>query len=107
MELVDKEDKARDQKRRRENHIKEKMKLKKGRTEEDESTEEGISGSDGEPTRKRNRTKRLKIYFDSDGDNYSDNGERKDKGKLGFGRDSVSLEEQEAIALKLLSSLHS
>ncbi|KAF5948831.1 hypothetical protein HYC85_014788 [Camellia sinensis] len=100
----DKEDKLLDRERRKEKRMKQKMKLKRGRKEEeDDEGEEDLSGSDGEATRNR-ANKRSKKYFDSD----SDDAERKrDKDKLAIKADSISLAEQEELALKLLSSMHS
>ncbi|XP_028092747.1 uncharacterized protein LOC114292938 [Camellia sinensis] len=100
----DKEDKLLDRERRKEKRMKQKMKLKRGRKEEeDDEGEEDLSGSDGEATRNR-ANKRSKKYFDSD----SDDAERKrDNDKLAIKADSISLAEQEELALKLLSSMHS
>lgn len=100
----DKEDKLLDRERRKEKRMKQKMKLKRGRKEEeDDEGEDDLSGSDGEATRNW-ANKRSKKYFDSD----SDDAERKrDKDKLAIKADSISLAEQEELALKLLSSMHS
>ncbi|KAL5730798.1 RNA helicase [Ranunculus cassubicifolius] len=91
MKERDKVDKVLLRKRLHEKRVKEKMKLRRG---DDES-----SGSDAEeedePNDKRN--KRAKIYFGSD--NEEDNNDKLVS--------SVSLAEQEALALKLLSSMHS
>lgn len=89
MKQADKEDKFHDRQRLKEKRTKQKMKLK-GRAAEDD---EDVSGSD-EPT--RDTRKKSKIYFDSDGDD----GVKKDF-------NSVSLAEQESLALKLLNSMHS
>uniref|UniRef100_A0A5B7AWX3 ATP-dependent RNA helicase n=1 Tax=Davidia involucrata TaxID=16924 RepID=A0A5B7AWX3_DAVIN len=98
MKQRDKEDKLIDRQRRKENQMKKKMKWKRGRKEE-----EDLSGSDGEASGDR-VNKRSKIYFNSD----SDDGERKmEKDKTGISADSISLAEQEELALKLLSSMHS
>ncbi|XP_059444504.1 DEAD-box ATP-dependent RNA helicase 32 [Corylus avellana] len=96
MKHADKEDKVLDHQRRREQRIKKKMKLKRGALEDEDSQEE-LSGSEEEATRDRPR-KKSKIYYDSDSD---DDGERKQN------KDSMTLEEQEAVALKLLNSMHS
>ncbi|KAK4576166.1 hypothetical protein RGQ29_026919 [Quercus rubra] len=93
MKQVDKEDKLLDRQRRREKRIKQKMKLKKGSLEEDD---EEHSASEEEATRDRPR-KKSKKYYNSD----SDDGERKEN------KDSSSLAEQEALALKLLNAMHS
>lgn len=84
----DKEDKALNNKRLRSKRMKEKEKLKRERNEEDED----VSGSDGEANGAKNG-KKMKIYFDDndDGDDDDDNG---------------YAAEQEALALKLLSSMH-
>ncbi|CAK7338481.1 unnamed protein product [Dovyalis caffra] len=102
MKHVDKEDKLLDRQRRREKRIKEKMKWKKGSIDEEEDGggEDDLSGSEGEGR----KHKRSKIYFDSDSDN-AEMTENKDN--AGPSTDSVSLAEQEALALKLLSSMHS
>lgn len=98
MKLQDKEDKLLERERRREKRMKEKLKLKRGRDEEEG---DDLSGSDGEAGGQK-ASKRSKIYFDSD----SDKGEKKrEKDKMGFGADSISLAEQEELAMKLLSSM--
>ncbi|KAG8386133.1 hypothetical protein BUALT_Bualt03G0117300 [Buddleja alternifolia] len=99
MKVVDKVDKALDRQRRKEKRIKQKMKLKRGRDEEEEDegmSEDDLSGSDREVTTGK-AGKKAKVYFDSD----SDDGERTK------GKDTVTLAEQEELALKLLSSMHS
>ncbi|KAL0302041.1 UNVERIFIED_CONTAM: DEAD-box ATP-dependent RNA helicase 32 [Sesamum radiatum] len=105
MKVVDKVDKALDRQRRKEKRIKEKMKWKRGRDEEegDVESEDDISGSDGEATNGR-RNKKAKVYFDSD----SDDGERKKvQDNAGLVTSAITLAEQEELALKLLSSMHS
>lgn len=94
MKQVDKEDKLLDRQRRREKRIKQKMKLKRGSLEEEDDEEH--SASEEEATRDRPR-KKSKKYYNSD----SDDGERKEN------KDSSSLAEQEALALKLLNAMHS
>ncbi|OWM88754.1 hypothetical protein CDL15_Pgr002521 [Punica granatum] len=109
MKKVDKEDKRLHRERLRENRIKKKMKWKKGKSgpdEEDEGEEAGESDpsmSDKGPEGKGRR--RSKVYFDSDGED-GEQGESKDKSGLPK-PDSISLAEQEQLALKLLSSMHS
>ncbi|GMJ15952.1 hypothetical protein like AT5G54910 [Hibiscus trionum] len=100
LKLVDKEDKLLERQRLRENRMKRKMKLKKGQREDED---EDISGSEGEPDA-NNKRKRSKIYFHSD----SDDGEKEEsKGDLaGINADSISVAEQEQLALKLLNSMH-
>ncbi|KAM1012380.1 hypothetical protein ACFX2C_042634 [Malus domestica] len=99
LKKVDKDDKVLYRHRCREKRLKDKIKSKRGNTDEQE--EDDVSDSEGEPSADRPR-KRPKIYFDSESD-----GEIKKRDKPGFIADSLSLEEQEAIALKLLSSMHS
>ncbi|KAL0000835.1 hypothetical protein SO802_014616 [Lithocarpus litseifolius] len=94
MKQVDKEDKLLDRQRRREKRIKQKMKLKRGSLEEEDDEEH--SASEEEATRDRPH-KKSKKYYNSD----SDDGERKEN------KDSSSLAEQEALALKLLNAMHS
>ncbi|XP_065859948.1 DEAD-box ATP-dependent RNA helicase 32-like [Euphorbia lathyris] len=101
LKEVDKEDKVLDRQRRREKRTKEKIKRKRQSTEEeeeDEDEEEDLSGSEEERKGKQ-RGKRSKIYFDRD--NEDENTE-----KAVVETDSISLAEQEALALKLLGSMH-
>ncbi|KAF9666993.1 hypothetical protein SADUNF_Sadunf16G0286700 [Salix dunnii] len=102
MKHVDKEDKVLDRQRRREKRIKEKMKRKIGSMglEEDGEGEDDLSGSEGEGK----KYKRSKIYFDSDSDNADTTGSKDNAGII---TDSISIAEQEALALKLLGSMHS
>lgn len=76
-----------------------KMKRKKGKMEEEDGDEEDLSYSEEEESGK-NAPKRPKIYFNSNSDG-EENGD-----KASFKADSVSLAEQEALALKLLGSMH-
>ncbi|XP_030453497.1 DEAD-box ATP-dependent RNA helicase 32 [Syzygium oleosum] len=103
MKQVDKEDKFLEQQRRRERRLKQKMKLKGGKLEDDDDEGESeLSGSDSEAMENRNR-KKSKIYFDSD----DDDGTRKETNdKIDKKSDAISLADQEALALKLLSSMH-
>nr|KYP73396.1 DEAD-box ATP-dependent RNA helicase 32 [Cajanus cajan] len=89
----DKEDKLVERQRLREKRIKQKMKWKA----EEEDDEDDISGSEGdEPeTVDRRHKKKTKVYFDSDSDSES------------ITTSAVTLEDQEALALKLLNSMHS
>ncbi|KAG9454060.1 hypothetical protein H6P81_006964 [Aristolochia fimbriata] len=99
MKQKDKEDKLLLRQRLREKRTKEKMKFKRGRAEdEDMEVDDEISASDNDGN---NRPKRSKVYFDSESD-----GERKET-DVELASDSVTLAEQEALALKLLSSMHS
>ncbi|KAE9449866.1 hypothetical protein C3L33_18237, partial [Rhododendron williamsianum] len=96
----DKEDKLLDRQRRKEKRMKEKMKRRRGRKDEDDiEGEEDLSGSDGDRTNKRS-----KKYFDSDSDDAES---KRDKDNSTINADSISLKEQEELALKLLSSMHS
>lgn len=102
MKLADKEDKLLERKRLQEKRMKEKMKRKKGKMEDEEEEdgeEEDLSTSEEEESGKKG-PKRPKIYFDSESDG-EENG-----GKAGFKADAASLEEQEALALKLLDSMN-
>ncbi|KAK4355252.1 hypothetical protein RND71_024223 [Anisodus tanguticus] len=101
LKVADKEDKDLDKKRRKEKRIKEKMKYKRGR-EEEEKEDEDVSWSDAEIPRGK-VDKKTKIYFDSD----DEDGKRTETSKEGIGADSISLAEQEELALKLLNSMHS
>lgn len=104
MKPRDKEDKLLHRQRLKDKRMKEKMKMKSRRSEEEyEEDEEDLSGSDAEAAAGR-KSKRSKIYFDSD------NGESEGEGnedKVKFSAESISLAEQEALALKLLNSMHS
>ncbi|KAK6946894.1 protein of unknown function DUF4217 [Dillenia turbinata] len=98
MKERDKEDKLLQHQRLREKRQKEKRKYKVARP--DDGEEEDLYE---EPNAKK-RSKRSKPYSDSDSDEeqgkiYKDN--------LGFNADSITLAEQEELALKLLSSMHS
>lgn len=107
LKRADKEDKLLDRQRRREKRIKQKMKRKRGGLGDDDDEEDEDNASDkDEESMERGRRKKSKIYFDSDSDN--DNDERKqNKDDNGPNIDSISLAEQEALALKLLNSMHS
>ncbi|KAM6561961.1 hypothetical protein CsatB_021959 [Cannabis sativa] len=99
MKLADKEDKLLERQRLQEKRTKEKMK-RKGRLE-DEEEDDGEDDSDEEESRKKKGAKRSKKYFDSESDDGEDNG-----GKASINTDAISLQEQEALALKLLSSMN-
>lgn len=96
MKVADKEDKALDQKRRKEKRIKQKMKLKRGREEDDDDAVSEDDLSDREATKNR-PNKKGKTYFNSDSDNGDDN--------TGTRTTPITLAEQEELALKLLSSM--
>ncbi|KAK4254407.1 hypothetical protein QN277_009793 [Acacia crassicarpa] len=106
MKKVDKEDKLVQQQRRREKRIKRKMKLKEISAEEEH--DDIISGSEGDDEHEiaNRRHKKSKIYFDSDNDDDTKRTEVTG-GKEGIISQPVTLEEQEALALKLLNSMHS
>lgn len=106
MKVVDKEDKATEQKRLKEKRIKRKMKLKRGRDEDDDDSavsEDDQSGSDREAIQYR-PNKKGKKYFNSDSENEDDEG-RKGEGSTGDRTAPITLAEQEELALKLLSSM--
>ncbi|PKA46721.1 DEAD-box ATP-dependent RNA helicase 32 [Apostasia shenzhenica] len=96
--LWDKEDKLLLQQRLREKRTKEKMKIK--RWEEEEEDRAHSDQEEGE----KDAPNRSEIHFESE----SDDGEPRKKKKIkGFDADAISLAEQEELALKLLSSMHS
>ncbi|XP_073026134.1 DEAD-box ATP-dependent RNA helicase 32-like isoform X2 [Primulina eburnea] len=105
MNEVDKEDKALYHQRLKEKRIKQKMKLKRRRDENGEGdyeNEDDLSGSDKDAATVR-VNKKSKIYFHD-----SDDGEIwKGKSNTSTSTDSITLAEQEELALKLLSSMHS
>lgn len=103
MSLRDKEDKVLHRQRLREKRTKEKMKLKRRRGNEEEEEEDDYSEQDEEAENKA--PKRSKIYFGSDDD--AEQEQKKEKNDVGVIADSISVGEQEALALKLLSSMHS
>ncbi|GAB2277814.1 DEAD-box ATP-dependent RNA helicase 32 [Dionaea muscipula] len=102
LEEEDKLDKVQARQLRKEKRMKQKMKLKRGRSEEEEEEEEELSISDGEAAGPTLRHNSSKLYFNSDSDE-----EMQDKeSKVDIKSDAVSVAEQEALALKLLSSMH-
>ncbi|KAK1391837.1 DEAD-box ATP-dependent RNA helicase 32 [Heracleum sosnowskyi] len=104
MKVQDKEDKFLDRQRRKEKRIKAKNKLKRG-AEEDEDDVEGDDLSESDrATGGQKASKRSKIYFDSDNEDSEKKG---GKNNIGFPADSISLAQQEELALKLLSSMNS
>lgn len=104
MKPRDKEDKLLHRQRLKDKRMKEKKKMKSRRSEEEyEEDEEDLSGSDAEAAAAR-KSKRSKIYFDSDN---SENEGEGNEDKVKFSAESISLAEQEALALKLLNSMHS
>ncbi|KAI3948815.1 hypothetical protein MKX01_022229 [Papaver californicum] len=103
MKKQDKEDKVLQKKRLQEKRTKQTEKEKRGRDEkENDEDSELTSGSDREEAGARSN-KKLKTHFDSGSNDIG----RAKRDKLEINPDSVSLAEQEAIALKLLSSMHS
>ncbi|CAI0437180.1 unnamed protein product [Linum tenue] len=99
---VDKVDKVLDRQRRRDKRIKEKVKRKRGLGDEEEGSDEDLSGSGADEGTNGRKPKRSKIYFNSDSD---DDGETRGKKESAID-DSISLAEQEALALKLLDAMH-
>ncbi|CAA0833658.1 DEAD-box ATP-dependent RNA helicase 32 [Striga hermonthica] len=113
MKVVDKEDKALEQKRRKEKRIKQKMKLKRGRDEDDDGEDYDDDDDDddvsdlerGPKTTSSGLNKKSKIYLGSESDNDDEDG--RTRGAAAATRvDEVTLAEQEELALKLLSSMH-
>lgn len=103
MKVQDKEDKFLDRQRRKEKRIKAKNKLKRG-AEEDEDDVEGDDLSESDrATGGQKASKRSKIYFDSDNEDSESKG---GKDNIRFPADSISLAQQEELALKLLSSMN-
>ncbi|KAJ4801407.1 RNA helicase [Rhynchospora pubera] len=101
MKEQDKEDKILQRQMRREKRKKQKMKLKKWRGDGEDAVGSDEDQSDVDDTEKP-ASKRSKIYFNNGSD---DEGEKAKKNVLDA--DRISLAEQEALALKLLSSMHS
>lgn len=102
MKVQDKEDKFLDRQRRKEKRIKAKNKLKRG-AEEDEDDVEGDDLFESDRAAGQKASKRSKIYFDSDNEDSESKGGRNN---IGFPADSISLAQQEELALKLLSSMN-
>ncbi|KAH7675614.1 RNA helicase protein [Dioscorea alata] len=96
MKQRDKEDKVLHRQRLREKRTKEKMKLKRWR-EEDEEDDVGFDMDETES----GAPKKSKLYFNSD----DDADEKSEDVRLKT--DSVSIAEQEELALRLLNSMHS
>uniref|UniRef100_A0A7N0UW60 ATP-dependent RNA helicase n=1 Tax=Kalanchoe fedtschenkoi TaxID=63787 RepID=A0A7N0UW60_KALFE len=92
----DQEDKVLHSKRLKDKRLKEKKKRRGAKDEENEEKEDDDSVSDNEAMRPHNK----RIKFDHDSDDSSG-----DYQKVLL-KDSISVAEQEAIALKLLSSMH-
>ncbi|KAJ3670441.1 hypothetical protein LUZ60_010765 [Juncus effusus] len=99
MNINDKEDKLIQRQKKQEKKNKQKMKIKKWREEEAINDDESDSDSDEERESEASRRKK-KVYFDE-----SENEDERE-GKRRVTEDKVSLAEQEALALKLLSSMH-
>lgn len=104
LKQVDEEDKALDRKRRKEKRVKDKMKWKKERTEDesDMESESDVPASDVDDGGHRGN-KKAKIYFNSE----SDEEITREEDNRGVGGAPISIAEQEQLALKLLSSMHS
>ncbi|KAL9271522.1 DEAD-box ATP-dependent RNA helicase 32-like protein [Drosera capensis] len=94
-------DKLQARRLRKERELKKKLKRKRGRTEDEEEEDEEPSASDGEVAVLTN--KNSKVYFHSDSEEEE---RREKKSKKEVNSDVISLGEQEALALKLLSSMH-
>lgn len=100
---MDVEDKALDRQRRKDKRIKDKMKWKKERSEDETDIE---SEGDVDVDERGGRVnKKAKLYFNSESDNEGTREEEEIRG-VG-GASSMSIAEQEQLALKLLSSMHS
>ncbi|XP_058742954.1 DEAD-box ATP-dependent RNA helicase 32 [Vicia villosa] len=95
LKKADKEDKLVERQRLREKRIKQKMKWKADNMEEEDNQDDNSELEEDETINKRH--KKSKVYFDSD----SDEGGRKQV----TGNQGITLEEQEALALKLLQSM--
>lgn len=104
LKMVDEEDKVLDRERRREKRVKEKVKRQRGQKGKESDSESGDILSDSYREERQERpNKKGKIYFDSDSDVGDDTRARDEKG---LRANSVTLAEQEELALKLLSSMH-
>lgn len=95
----DRDDKFLLKKRLRDGRTKEKIKIKRRR--EEAAGDSGLSGSDDE--NQSGGCKKSKVYFDSD----SDDGKRAGEQSMNVVADTMSLAQQEALAMKLLNSMHS
>lgn len=106
MKPEDKEDKRLEHMRLREKRIKAKEKRKRN-TKRGNTLEEEVEGEDVDGRATEGRTsKRSKIYFDSKSDD--DSPDYKDDNDRGSHlANFISLAQQEELALKLLSSMHS
>ncbi|KZV56410.1 DEAD-box ATP-dependent RNA helicase 32-like [Dorcoceras hygrometricum] len=102
MNGVDEEDKALYRKRIREKRIKQKMKFKRRRDEDEDEDEDNLSGSDTEADTGK-VSKKSKIHFHDSEDSEMMQG----KANTGMYTDTITLAEQEELALKLLRSMHS
>lgn len=99
LKQEDKVDKLHARQLRKEKRFKEKMKLKRERPEEEDEEDASESGEEGAPSR---ANKKAELYFDSDSDV-----EGEAKKEVHIDTKNISLAEQEALALRLLSSMHS
>ncbi|KAL8151558.1 hypothetical protein V2J09_021366 [Rumex salicifolius] len=100
MKEADKIDKDQARQLRKEKQMQKKIKLKNAR-EEAESDEDESSGCDEEPSKSRVNRK-TKLYLSDDEDTQNKNSNK--RGELNIS--SISLAEQESMALKLLESMN-
>ncbi|CAO2841337.1 unnamed protein product [Amaranthus hypochondriacus] len=100
LKQEDKVDKIHARMLRKEKRLKQKLKWKRDRSEEDN---EDVSESDEEATAGR-PSKKSKLYFNNDSD---DDVDTKDEKIMDINTSKISLAEQEELALKLLGSMHS
>ncbi|OAY69976.1 DEAD-box ATP-dependent RNA helicase 32 [Ananas comosus] len=104
MKEKDKEDKILNRQRLREKRKEKQMKLKRRRGEEEEEAADSEDGRSELDEAENGAAKRSKIRFVSDDEEEEKGNNKKD---FGLCSDSVSIAEQEALALKLLGSMHS
>ncbi|KAF3773042.1 hypothetical protein EJ110_NYTH56340 [Nymphaea thermarum] len=111
MKVWDQEDKVLLKQRLRERRILDKMKYKKKLASEIDDEDEAAN-SDGKVNNHLNQlTRGSKVYFGSESSNEGEvrcdgPDKKKIKKELNAKVDTISLVEQEALALKLLNSLH-
>lgn len=104
MKEKDKEDKILNRQRLREKRKEKQMKLKRRRGEEEEEAADSEDGRSELDEAENGAAKRSKIRFVSDDEEEEKGNNKKD---FGLCSDLVSIAEQEALALKLLGSMHS
>lgn len=104
LKEADKIDKVQARQLRKEKHIQKKIKLKRGREEAESDEEDKFSGSDEEEASNKSRVnKKTKLYYDSDDERVENKNSDK---KVDLNVSSISLAEQEALALQLLKSMN-